>query len=315
VENLISDVIILAISLLALAGFSHLVVENTLKLAKFFRIGEMTAGFVLLSVATSLPELSIAIISTSAGQGSISIGNVIGSNIADILVVVGICAMVTVIRIKKKQTIELIRLLFITSMIPLILLLRNELSWIEGSILLLLFIGYVYYLFKKEVHLGIAEDVSKKEALPAFLYFFAGIVGVLISAKLSVDSAVRIADIFSLTKSFIGATIIALGTSLPELSIDVTAAKRGNIQLALGDAIGSCMTNLTLVLGVTGLLSQSTFNITVVSSLIVFLVITNMLFWYFIETKKKLNQKEGMTFIIIYLIFLFVEFGLQFGIK
>lgn len=314
-KSLIADTIILFVSLLILAKCSHLVVDNVLKLAKFFRIGEMTIGFVLLSVSTSLPELAVAMVSTPAGQGSISIGNVLGSNIADILVVIGACAMVATIRIKKDEMLELIRLLFITSMIPLILLLKNEFGWVEGLILLCIFAGYIYYLFKKEVNLGISEEVSKKNASYAFLYFVAGILGVLVSARFTVDSAVRIADAFSLSKSLIGATIIALGTSLPELAIDTAAVRKGNIKLALGDAVGSCMTNLTLVLGVTGLLSQSTFNITVVSSLIVFLLITNLLFWYFLETRRKLNRKEGMVFLAIYLIFLIAEFGLQVSLK
>ncbi|MEM3556191.1 MAG: sodium:calcium antiporter [Candidatus Micrarchaeia archaeon] len=313
--SVIADVILLAVSLLVLAKCSHLVVDNTIKLAKFFRIGEITAGFVLLAVSTSLPELAVAIISTSAGEGAVSIGNVIGSNIADILLVVGTCSMVGVIKIKKGQMVELIRLLFITSMIPLILLLRSEFGWVEGLLLLFIFTGYVYYLFQKKVSLGIEEEVAKKDALPAFLYFVVGIIGVLISARLSVDSAVRLADALSLTKSFIGATIIALGTSLPELAIDTTAVKKGNIQLALGDAIGSCMTNITLVLGITGILSQTTFNITVVSSLIVFLLITNLIFWYFLETRRKLNQREGMIFLALYLVFLLTEFGLQMRIK
>ncbi|QLJ52732.1 MAG: Inner membrane protein YrbG, predicted calcium/sodium:proton antiporter [Candidatus Fermentimicrarchaeum limneticum] len=312
---MITDSIILFASVLVLAKCAHLVVDNVLKLAKFFGIGEMTIGFVLLSVSTSLPELAVALVSASGGQSSISIGNVIGSNIANILIVIGACAMIRTIRIKKDEMLELIRLLFITSMIPLILLLRTEFGWVEGLILLSVFAGYTYYLFKKDVNLGISEEVSKKNALQAFLYFVAGIVGVLVSARFTVDSAVRIADVFSLSKSFIGATIIALGTSLPELAIDTAAVRKGNIKLALGDAIGSCMTNLTLVLGVTGLLSQTTFNITVVSSLVIFLIITNILFWYFIETRKKLNQKEGMVFLMVYLIFLLVEFGLQIQMK
>ena len=312
---MIVDTIILFVSLLILAKCSHLVVDNTLKLAKFFRIGEMTVGFILLSVSTSLPELAVAVVSTPAGQGSISIGNVIGSNIADILVVIGACAMIATIRIKKDEMLELIRLLFITSMIPLILLLRNEFGWVEGLILLCIFAGYIYYLFKKEVNLGISEEVSKKNASYAFLYFALGTIGVLVSARFTVDSAVRIADTFSLSKSLIGATIIALGTSLPELAIDTAAVRKGNIKLALGDAVGSCMTNLTLVLGVTGLLSQSTFNITVVSSLIIFLLITNLLFWYFLETRRKLNRKEGMMFLLLYMIFLIAEFALQIRLR
>lgn len=308
---MIEDLILLVFSLLVLAKCSHLVVDNTTKLAKFFRIGEMTIGFVLLSVSTSLPELAVAVVSAPGGQGAISIGNVIGSNIADILVVIGACAMVATVRIKKDETMGLIRLLFVTSMIPLILLLKGEFGWVEGLILIFVFVGYTYYLFKEEVNLGISEEISKKDASRAFLYFVAGIVGVLVSSRLVVDSGVRVADALSLTKSFIGATIIALGTSLPELAIDMAAVKKGHIKLALGDAVGSCMTNLTLILGVTGLLSQTTFNITVVSSLIVFLLITNLSFWYFLETKRKLNQKEGMMFMGLYLIFLLIEFSLQ----
>lgn len=306
--------LILAASLVALAVSSKYVVENALRIAEFFRIGELATGFILLSVSTSLPELVIAVISSSSGEGAISIGNVFGSNIADVLLVVGLMALLAGFTIKREEAREFIRLLFMTSVMSLVLLLVNRLGTIEGFLLLFIFAGYSYYLIRREVSLDVRERISRKKFRTAVLIFSLGVVVVIISADAAVNFAVRIATELSISESYIGATIIALGTSLPELAIDISAVRKGNVRLALGDALGSSMTNLTLILGFTGILSRVTYSMISYSGLVLFLLLANMLLWYFFDTGRKLGRLEGTVFLMIYVAFILTEFSLQMGV-
>lgn len=306
--------LILAVSLVVLAASSNFVVGNALRIAEFFKIGELATGFILLSVSTSLPELVIAAISAPAGEGAISIGNVFGSNITDVLVVIGLMAFITGFSIKREEAREFIRLLFMTSVMSLALLLIDRLGAIEGVLLLFIFGGYSLYLIRSEATLEVRERVSRKKFQISILYFAVGVVVVIISADFAVNYAVRIAKTLSLSESFIGATIIALGTSLPELAIDLSAVRRGNVKLALGDALGSSMTNLTLILGITGVLSGSVFSMASYSGLVLFLLLANMLLWYFFDTGRRVGRLEGAIFLMIYVAFILTEFGLQSGL-
>lgn len=298
---------ILVTSLTVLAIASNYVVENAMRIAGFFKIGEMATGFILLSVSTSLPELSIGIISSREGEGAVSIGNVLGSNIADVLLVIGLMAIATGFTIKRDDAREFIRILFMTSIIPLGLLLVNRLGSAEGAILIIIFVCYSYYLVKKEVSLEFRERISRKKFRTAVIIFTAGVAAVIVSADVAVNFAVGIATDVHISEAYIGATVVALGTSLPELAVDLSAVRKGNVRLALGDALGSCMTNLTLILGFTGLLSPMTYSMLAYSGFVLFLLLANMTLWYFFDTGRRLGRIEGIVLVLIYSAFILAE--------
>jgi cation:H+ antiporter len=301
-------------SLAVLALTSKYVVESAIRLAEFFRIGEMATGFILLSVSTSLPESAVAVISAPSGEGAISIGNVFGSNIADVLLVVGLMALITGFSVRREDAGEFITLLFMTSVIPLALLLTGRFGMAEGIFLLFLFAGYSYYLSRQKVNIGAKERVTRRQFHISLAVFLAGIIVILISSDFAVQYAVRIAKAASIAESYIGATIIAVGTSLPEIAVDVTALRKGNVKLALGDALGSGMTNLTLILGVTGTLSSRVFPTASFAGLVLFLLLANMILWYFFDTGRRFGRLEGILMLAIYAAFVIIEFGLQRGI-
>ena len=302
------------VSLIALAKFSQYVIENALTLSRYFRIGEAVTGFVLIAVATSLPELAVSIMSSAQGEGAIAVGNVLGSNIADLAVVLGTCAIVTPLLIKRNELLEISRVLFITSIIPLVLIYTGNLDKFGGLLLVVIFAAYVYYLTKKKISLTKADNTTRPMALRAFLFFSASILGVLVSSSFAVNSTIEISEMTGLAKTFIGATLIALGTSLPELAIDLQAVRRGHYSLALGDAIGSAMTNLTLVLGLTGLINPVVLNQEILVTLMLFLLLTNMTFMHFMHTNNRLTRREGLILYGIFMIYLLAMAGVQLSV-
>lgn len=311
------EIVILLVSLAFLSKSSSLVVENAAKLSKFFGISQVAVGFLLLSVSTSLPELSVSIISSSSGDGAISAGNVFGSNIANILLILGIGAYLYSLKIGKNELKDIALVLVVTTFISIYIifgsvLYANSLGFLEGIILILVFVIYcAYILSKKKIEGDGIEKVSKKEALKSFLYFSVSIVVVLISASFVVDSAVKIAKTLGIAESFIGATIIAIGTSLPELSIDLQAIRKKHYGLALGDAIGSNMTNITLVLGVAAVINPISVLLPVFIAALLFAIVANVLLFYVSSINAKMGKLSGLAFLAVYVVYIIVIFYLQ----
>lgn len=316
----IMELLTLIVSVAVLAKSSSLVVDNASRLAKFFGVGQLAIGMLLVAVSTSLPELSVSVVSSAAGEGAIAAGNVFGSNIANILLILGAGAFLFGFRVSRDVLVDVALVLLMTTLISAYIIMHsdifgNALGTFEGVALLLIAGWYsLSILRKKRVDEGEkAEKVTKQQGFQSFLIFGAGIVVVIISASFVVDSAVKLADMLSLSKSFIGATLIAIGTSLPELSIDLQAIRKKQYSLALGDAIGSNMINLTLVLGVAAAINPIIVRLDVFIAALLFAVVANIVFFYFAVVKKAFGRKEGITMGLIYVLYIVIIFYLQFG--
>ncbi len=315
------EIILLIIFILFLYKAAEMVVDNAVKLANFFRITTLAAGIVLVAISTALPELSVAIMSSINNEGSIAVGNSFGSLIANILLLLGLGAFLYGFRIENQSLKSIALLLFLTTLISLYILAHSlfygsALGLIEGVILL--GIGVVYY-FKviNESRLPGEQDayrVTKHEALSSFILFFLGFVGVIFFAGLVVKYAVLIARQLNVSESFIGATMIAVGTSLPELSVVLQAIRKKHYGIALGDVMGSNMANLTLVLGCASIINPiSLVNLLVPTAAMLFAVVANSTFLYFSITKKRFTYREGLVMLAMYAFYIFVIFGLQAG--
>lgn len=302
----IVDVLLIVFWVAVLAKATHWVIDNSIKLSEFFGIGTMSIGFVLVSTATSLPEISVAVLSSSAGGGAISVGNVFGSNIADILIVLGIPAVIYGIKIGKRELPGIAAILAITSAITIAIMLTGSIGLYEGIFLLLVWAGYIYYLFSRKESLGLKNTVTKKDALTSFILFSIGVLAVLVSSEFVVESALRIAQEADIAKSFIGATIIAIGTSLPELAVDLRAISKKQYGLALGDAIGSSLTNVTLVLGVTAVIHEVKLAMNVFFVVLAFALVANAMMLYYVSRKKTLGRREGAAMLTVYALFIII---------
>lgn len=310
---IIFSLFLLLISLSFIAVISDKIIVYTTKLSSYFGLSEMSAGFIILSVATSLPELFIAAIASFIGQGGLSVGNVLGANIANLTIVVGLAILLSRQKflIKSGSQKELAQFLFLSSLIPLFILQRGSTGPILGIVLLILFVYFSLNISKKTGKISSLGFMRKKEANMIIIKFLISIGLLLLLSKLVVDSGIEIANFVGLPNSVIGATLIAFGTTLPELATTIQALKKHLFEMALGNILGSCITNLTLVLGIASLLSFSQVSILAAGSTIFFVLVSSLTAWYFINTRKYLGRKIALFVILVYIIFVLQQIGIS----
>ena len=311
------DAIILLVALIILNKASGWAIENVVKVADISGFGKTTVGFLLVGLSTSLPELSVAFFSVGDPEAvGISIGNVLGSNIVNVCLILGICILYATM--KHKKCIEFLPLLsgdemkdlqfglFMASVIPLILIYIGYASRVVGIGLLLFFAWNTYQLTRKRTIIEEAGQGSERARLPTYLALtFVGLVGVVASSYFIVESATSMALSIGISKLVVGATVIAIGTSLPELATSLVATKNDELNITLGNIIGSGIINLTLILGATLALTEFTVNISVYTELVVFSLIANLFLWYSLNGDK-ICEREGYVLVALYMIFIFV---------
>jgi cation:H+ antiporter len=325
----IVNILIIAVSFVVLNWASNLTINNALKIASITQLGKTAVGFSLIAFSTSLPELTVAVIAAFSGGAALSVGNVLGSNIVNICVVVGLAAVLVYLKFGIKRRSPEINVIpnfakselstinfgvFISSIIPLFLLYVKAPTWLVGFVLIAIFVGYMYQLSKVRMPTDNQNQEDKTKLTRYIIFTLVGIFGVVGSAYFLVESAVAIAQTVGIPQTIIGATIVAIGTSLPELTLDLKAFLRGHSGLAFGDIIGSNFVNITLILGVSLFVpaligSPVTMDLNVFGNLVTFSIISNLFFWYFLS-REKIGWKEGVVFLIIYGLFIATTLGL-----
>lgn len=314
------NALILLASLLVLDKASHLTITNSVKVADMTGFGKTTIGFILLAFSTSLPELSVAIFSAIGGGAiGVAIGNALGSNIVNVCLILGVCVLLGTLRNSKatglvpfmtKEEIGSLHFgLFVASIVPLSLMYIGYASRFIGVILLTIFILYTYQLSKVKIIKEEEPLGEERQNLHRYTFLiFIGAASVVASSYFIVDSATYIALKIGVPYIIIGSTIVALGTSVPELATSIEATKQGHLNLAFGNIIGSCFINITCILGVTLVASQLTVNIAAFSDLAMFSLIANLFLWYFLSSEK-ISWREGSVLLFFYLLFLAISFG------
>ena len=302
---------ILVVSLLLIGLLSDRIIRYVLIISKAVGLSEMAAGFVLLSVVTSLPELSVSAMAAISGEGGLSVGNVLGSNVANLTVIIGLAVFFskTTVSLKGGSQKELIQFLFISSIIPLFIIQRGTLTPVLGLVLLILFGYFSFVISRKTGKIESLEKVKKGDFAIAGLKFVVSVVLVIIFSKFAVDSAIDIADSLGLATSIIGATVIGLGTSLPELATTIQALKKRLFGMALGNIVGSGITNVTLILGVSSLLSFSEVNVLAVENIMFYVLLSSLTMWYLVSVNQRINRKAAMMLCVIYILFVLQQIG------
>jgi cation:H+ antiporter len=312
---LLGALILLILSIIVLIGTSHLVIDSAMKISHMTKIGQFTIGFIFIALATSLPELAVSFSAVSLGDVGLSIGNLLGSNVTDIALILGILAIMSPLVVKRETIHRLSIILFVTSLIPLSLLFIRGSTQIVGAVLIVFFFVFIYYSNKKKfkIHRKVKKILKLKELFPFIVLFLVGIFGLLISSNYVVESALEISKILGIAGSVVGATIIAVGTSLPELAIGIECVRLGHWRLAMGEVIGSTLTNISLVLGFVLLTAPFVINMDIFTTMIMFVLLTNIVLFYLlvIRTKGKLERKEGLILLFIYILFLMSLFATQ----
>jgi len=323
--TLLINIIILLIFLVVLDKASHVTIKNAVKTSEITGIGKTAIGFILIAFSTSLPELSVACISALSGEVAISIGNVLGSNIVNVCLIVGLAALLLTLKrsesisiktsVAKDELGSLYFGLFIASIIPLSLIYMVYASQVVGVVLFMVFVLYSFHMVRAGIQMeGTEKTVSnvssgeRRELRRHTLLTFIGMIGVIASSYFIVEAASNVAETVGVPRVLIGATVIAFGTSLPEFATTLKAVAEGHSSLALGNIVGSCFINITLILGVTLAASPLRVNMAIFSDLVTFSLIANLFLWYFL-TIGRISWMEGAILLFIYLVFLASTFG------
>jgi len=307
------SIVILLFGFVILIKCADFLIDGASSLAKKLSISEIAIGLTIVAFGTSAPELIVNVFASVGGHHEITFGNILGSNIFNILMVLGVAGIISTIVVQRNTILKEIPFLLVATLLVFGLALWNsDLSFLDGIILisfLIVFFIYVIGFLKAKPLLG--SDIKERSYLITFIMMIFGMVGLFFGGKFVVDNAVVIARNFNVSEKFIGLTIVALGTSLPELVTSVIAIRRGRNDLAIGNVIGSNLFNILLVLGVSSLIAPIHYDITLNIDFIFLCVITIMLFTsMFVGKKHKLTKIEAVLFVFLYLaylVFLFVR--------
>lgn len=304
VIDLLTEFTILLFSIVILGISSNFVIKNTEKISRITRLGEMTLGFILLSLVSSIPEISVVYSSILEKTHEISVGNIFGGSIQRITLILGILALAKPILISKGNLRSISVILFLTSAIPFLFMFEFIPSRIIGIFLISIFFYFGYYSIKKRIVLTNKGFVWKTNLIKLLVFVCFGLALVIISARVSVILSSDIAKKLGISESLIGATILTFGTTLPEFSLSISCLKRKRFSLLLGNLIGSNLTVLTLVLGAHFAITSSLISdISIFSTLFINLLIANIVLWIFFE-REKLERFEGIFLILLYILFL-----------
>ena len=285
-------------------------------IASKFKIPPIVVGITLVAFGTSLPELIVSIIAILKGESGMVIGNVVGSNIANIGLVLAVTAiLVPIVFSFKKISFDLYFLIFIT-FLPLLFMYLGDLVLWQGVCFLLLLGGYCWYLFNKdhdyeEDH----SDENLSDGLTIFLKIIFGIIGLGLGAHIFVLGAKGIAIALGVSSLVIGMSIVALGTSLPELSASIAAAKHGETGLIIGNIIGSNIMNIVAVLGFTLLISPISVEFSHIATQGIFMVTLTLGLFFLLKFKGGVTNFSAGVLILIYIIFLYFNFQPGVGIE
>ena len=292
--------------LLLVVGFSMLVkgadwfVDGTAGIARKFGIPQLVIGLTIVAMGTSAPEAAVSVTAALKNNAGITIGNVVGSNILNILIILGVSSIITALSIQSSTIkYEIPYMMGITLVLLFMGFTGGIVTRLEGSILWILFIVYLLYLYRLAQN-GKEEKIEEEKS-PMMLVISAIVGGFTIvwGSSITVDSATEIAKMIGLSERFIGLTIVALGTSLPELVTSVTAARKGNADIAIGNIVGSNIFNILFVVGTSALITPVPFEKnflidTTISALI------GVLLWISVFRSKKLTRLWGIVMLVCY---------------
>ena len=260
---MILQILLLCLGFVFLVKGADFFVNGAARIAAKLGIPQLIVGLTIVAMGTSLPEAAVSITSGLKGNAGITIGNVVGSNIMNVFVILGITAVITNVAIQKSTLYyEIPFMILVTLLMIFFGMTRQAVSFVEGVIFWILFIAFLAYLFVMSKKNKVSEEEAQCDMsyLKCIISIIAGGIMVVWGSDLVVDSASEIARTFGMSERFIGLTIVAFGTSLPELVTSVTAAKSGNVGIAIGNIVGSNIFNILFVIGTTALICNVPFE-------------------------------------------------------
>lgn len=310
--------------ILLILGFAFLVkgadafVEGCSSIAKRFQVPSLIIGMTIVAMGTSLPETAVSITASVTGNNALAVSNAVGSNIFNLMIVVGVCAILTPVAVRR----ETLKIDFPFSIVCAVLLLvlgaiGMTLGHVDGALFIVLFVIFILYMIKSAQNsrkdnkdMGVeeaeyaleAEEIQIMPVPKSIIFIVLGCAAIAFGSDWVVDGATTIAEAMGVSQTLIGLTVVAFGTSLPELATSIMAAKKNEVDMALGNAIGSNIFNILMVLGIAAAISPMAF-ITENIIDIVILIAFSAIVWIMAWTKHELSKKEGWVMAILYAVY------------
>ena len=315
--ELLKSAIILVIGFVLLIKGADFFVEGSSSVAKKFNVPSLIIGMTIVAMGTSLPELAVSVTASMTGNNTLAVSNVAGSNIFNLMVDCGACALFAPLTIEKNTLLKEFPFSIICAGLLVVLgFLGMSLGRVDGIIFLVIFIVYLLWMIRSAKQARNAGDKLEEaeeelveeeiKILPMWkclLFIVGGMIAIKFGGDFVVDGASAIAAGFGLSQTLIGLTIVALGTSLPELVTSIVAARKDEVDMALGNVIGSNIFNILLILGVAAAISPITFLMENIIDIVI-LIVMSLVVWIFAWTSKEINRKEGIMMLLMYAVYM-----------
>ena len=326
-QNIINGLPIAAVILLLAVGFAFLVkgadffVEGSSSIAKKLKVPPIIIGLTIVAMGTSLPETAVSVTASLVQNNELAVSNVVGSNIFNLMFVIGVCSILTPIMVQKATVVRDIPLSLGCALFLLVLGISGlgdktgmTLGHADGVIFLIVFAGYIFTMVRSAMKAraagqkveieGVEECDNMKELSygKSILFLIVGAAAIAFGGDLTVDTASRIAIELGMSQTLVGLTIVSIGTSLPELVTSVVAARKNEVDMAVGNAVGSNIFNILMVLGISSAISPvALIRENIID--IVLLMVFSVMVWIFAGTRKKIERKEGSRMVVVYLVY------------
>ena len=326
-QNIINGLPIAAVILLLAVGFAFLVkgadffVEGSSSIAKKLKVPPIIIGLTIVAMGTSLPETAVSVTASLVQNNELAVSNVVGSNIFNLMFVIGVCSILTPIMAQKATVVRDIPLSLGCALFLLVLGISGlgdktgmTLGHADGVIFLIVFAGYIFTMVRSAMKAraagqkveieGVEECDNMKELSygKSILFLIVGAAAIAFGGDLTVDTASRIAIELGMSQTLVGLTIVSIGTSLPELVTSVVAARKNEVDMAVGNAVGSNIFNILMVLGISSAISPvALIRENIID--IVLLMVFSVMVWIFAGTRKKIERKEGIIMVVVYLVY------------
>ena len=315
--ELLKSAIILVIGFVLLIKGADFFVEGSSSVAKKFNVPSLIIGMTIVAMGTSLPELAVSVTASMTGNNTLAVSNVAGSNIFNLMVVCGACALFAPLTIDKNTLMREFPFSIICAGLLVVLgFLGMSLGRADGIIFLVIFAAYLLWMIhsakqarkegdklESEEEEFVDEEIKILPMWKCLVYIIGGMIAIKFGGDFVVDGASAIAAGFGLSQTLIGLTIVALGTSLPELVTSIVAARKNEVDMALGNVIGSNIFNILLILGVAAAISPITFLMENIIDIVI-LIVMSLVVWIFAWTSKKINRMEGIAMLAMYAVYM-----------
>lgn len=302
-EIMWAQVLLLIFGIVVVLKSADWLTNGTVGLATKLGISQIVIGLTIVAIGTSMPEFFVSIVSAIKGTPDLAVGNIVGSNIFNVLLIVGVAATVAPIAIQRATVRRDIPIAIVASIMLTFMMLDDNISRIDALILFAAFIAFIWITLRNSKNDANEKDASTEKVIPTWksvLFIIFGLVGLVLGSNIFVDNASSLAHGWGISDAVIGLTIVAGGTSLPELATSAVAARKGDSGIAIGNVLGSNVFNILMILGLTGIISPMHIqNITYIDMAV--MVISMALFWLFSFTKLRVERWEGCVLIACFL--------------